>query len=82
MVRVDGGALHEFAFGSSLSLQVAPGEHLLRVGRGRRAKRIPFVVGAGERVEFVLLGQARIPGSRTLVRLGWLPGSVQITRAT
>ncbi len=63
VVRVDDQAGANLLFGETITRDLAPGEHVLRVHNTLVWKKVPFRVTAGEQVEFLIVNR---PGRFTL----------------
>jgi hypothetical protein len=56
--RIDDGPNRTLLFGDSITAAVEPGEHRLRANNTLFWKTVPFRVGIGEHVEFMLINRA------------------------
>lgn len=58
-VRIDGGPRIALVFGESVTIEVAPGSHLLVAHNTLFRKRVPFAIEPAEHLEFELVNSAR-----------------------
>jgi hypothetical protein len=57
--RLDAGTKVKLAFGESLTLEVQPGEHRLRIHNTLLWKNIRFTIEPGEHLDFLISNEAR-----------------------
>jgi hypothetical protein len=62
-VRLDDGAATTLLYGDTTTIEVKPGRHVLKANNTLVWKRMPFVIGHGEHIEFQLINR---PGRLTL----------------
>jgi hypothetical protein len=58
LVRLDDGPTHTLMFGEACTVDVRPGTHVLRANNTLFWKRVPFVIEAGEHLEFAVVNRA------------------------
>ena len=58
LVTVDDGPPHTLMFGESYTFDVRPGSHLLKANNTLFWKKMPFVIEAGEHLEFLVVNRA------------------------
>ena len=63
IVNIDEGEKHTLMFGESVTLDVPPGEHVLKAHNTLVRKSLPFTVAEGDQVTFTLINH---PGRFTL----------------
>ena len=63
IVTLDAGPPRNLMFGETVTLEVRPGQHLLKANNTLFWKRVPFAVEPGEHLEFVTINH---PGRMTL----------------
>jgi len=59
VARLDGGPKVQLLFGESMTLEVEPGAHHLRVHNTLMWRNISFTIELGEHLEFVAINHAR-----------------------
>jgi hypothetical protein len=57
-VRVDNGPTMRLLHGEAMTLDLEPGEHIMRADNTLIWKRVPFIVAPGEHVTFLLVNRA------------------------
>jgi hypothetical protein len=72
VVRLDDGPKTTLLFGDSITIDVKPGTHHLRVHNTLFWKNIDFVVETGEHLEFMIINRG---GAWTFGLLAWLGAS-------
>lgn len=58
LVTVDGEPTRTLMFGESCTFEVRPGSHVLRANNTLFWKKMPFVIEAGEHLEFAVVNRA------------------------
>jgi hypothetical protein len=79
-VRVDDGPSHTLVFGDKVTVDIPPGQHLLRANNTLFWKRVAFSVAAGEAVEFAVINRSGVFGLGLLAMLGVAPLTLSIER--
>jgi hypothetical protein len=57
-VRLDGSAVTKLRFGESVTAELPPGRHELRVHNTLFRRQVAFAIEPGERLEFVVINYA------------------------
>ncbi len=78
--QIDAGRSHTLIFGDTVTIDVAPGSHELRVNNTLFWKKVPFSVESGERVEFALINRSGKFAFGFLALLGVAPLTLSIER--
>lgn len=78
--RLDEGPSQTLMFGDSITLDVPPGEHVLRANNTLFWKRVAFSVAAGQHVQFALINRSGVVGLGLLALLGVAPLTLSIER--
>jgi hypothetical protein len=73
LVRLDGGPTATLMFGDSVSQDVRPGAHVLRMNNTLFWKTFRFTIEPGERLEFVIVNRASRITFGFLAGLGLAP---------
>lgn len=60
IVRIDDRPKRKLYFGGSFTLEVTPGEHLLRAHNTLFVRKLTFTVEPGEHLEFVIVNKANV----------------------
>ncbi len=58
LIRVDGGPTSALMFGDRITMEVAPGPHVLRANNTLFWKRVPFTIEPGDHLEFTMINRA------------------------
>jgi hypothetical protein len=82
VISLDGERLGDLLFGDSISQEVAPGSHVLRVSNTLVWKTVSFDVKPGEQVRFEAINRAGKLTYPMLVILGAGPLYVTVRRVT
>jgi len=69
-VRLDDGPSHALLFGNTMTVDVLPGDHILRANNTLFWKKIPFSIAADQHIEFSLINRAGAVGFGLLSLLG------------
>jgi hypothetical protein len=69
-VRLDDGPSHALLFGNTMTVDVPPGDHILRANNTLFWKKIPFAIAADQHIEFSLINRAGAVGFGLLSLLG------------
>jgi hypothetical protein len=80
LVRVDDGPVSSLLWGDRVTLEVAPGSHLLRANNTLFWKRVPFTIEAGEHLEFMMINRAGRLSVGLLAIIGVAPLYLDIER--
>ena len=80
VISLDGERLGDLMFGDSISRDVAPGSHVLRVSNTLVWKTVPFDVKPGEQVRFEAINRAGKPTYPMLVIFGAGPLYLTVRR--
>ena len=80
VIYLDGEKLGDVMFGESISREILPGPHRLRVSNTLVWKTVPFEVKPGERVRFQAINRAGRLTYPMLVMIGVGPLYVTVTR--
>jgi hypothetical protein len=78
--RVDDGPSHTLVFGTTVTLRVPAGDHVLRANNTLFWKRVNFSVAPGQHLEFALTNRAGVLGLGFLALLGVGPLTLSIER--
>jgi len=78
--RLDDGPAHALVFGKTITLEVSPGDHVLRANNTLFWKRLTFSISPGQDVEFALINRSGLIGFGFLALLGVAPLTLSIER--
>jgi len=81
-VRLDDAPRMALRFGETVTLDVEPGAHVLRVDNTLFRKRIPFAIEAGEHLEFSILNYMRWWTAGVVGAFGWAPIFLQVRKTS
>lgn len=78
IARIDDGPNTTLLFGETADVEVAPGDHRLRVHNTLFWKTIPFTIGAGEHLEFTVVNTSGFFSFGVLAVIGAAPLYLQV----
>jgi hypothetical protein len=78
--RVDESPNRTLVFGDSVTIEITPGDHVLKANNTLQWKSVPFTVREGEHAQFMLINKAGALSFGFLALLGVGPLALKIER--